>query len=150
MGTIGRSVLTSSQEWQRFWTKIHMCPTIQVGVRAWPHTVISSLGAQARAVVVRLRRSVLHVVRHRHLLTSGWVPWGPVSARRATLGTRMGPYLSRTPIQVHRVICQGSSGPIGPYRLKSGSVGSRQNHDLAQQAPTSFHGSLDCPVSVHD
>ena len=34
-----------------------------VGVRAWPHAVISSLGARARGGVVRPRRSVSHVVR---------------------------------------------------------------------------------------
>ena len=66
--------------------------------------------------MVRLRRSVSHVVRHGHLLTSGWVPLGPVGARRGSSGTRMGPYLSRTLIRVHRVIRQGSSGPIGSRR----------------------------------
>ena len=66
--------------------------------------------------MVRLRRSVSHVVRHGHLLTSGWVPLGPVRARRGSSGIRMGPYLSRTPIRVHRVIRQGSSGPVGSHR----------------------------------
>ena len=66
--------------------------------------------------MVRLRRSVSHVVGHGHLLTSGWVPSGPVGVRRGSLGTRMGPDLSRTLIRVHRVIRQGSSGPIGSRR----------------------------------
>ena len=66
--------------------------------------------------VVRLRRSVSHVVRHGHLLTSGWVPLGPVRARRGSSGIRMGPYLSRTPIRVHPVFRQGSSGPVGSRR----------------------------------
>ena len=66
--------------------------------------------------MVRPRRSVSHVVRHGHLLTSGWIPLGPVRARRGPSGIRMGPYLSRTPIRVHRVIRQGSSGPVGTYR----------------------------------
>ena len=45
---------------------------------------------------------------------------GPVGSGQGSLGlvgTRMGPYLSRTPIRVHRVIHQGSSGHIG--QLKS-------------------------------
>ena len=66
--------------------------------------------------MVRLRRSVSHVVGQGHLLTSGWVPLGPVRARQGSSGIRMGPYLSRTPIRVHRVIRQGSSGPVGPRR----------------------------------
>ena len=69
--------------------------------------------------MVRLRRSVSHVVRHGHLLTSGWVPLGPVRARRGSSGIRMGPYLSRTPIRVHPVFRQGSSGPIGSRRAIS-------------------------------
>ena len=109
-------------------------------MRAWPHAVISSLGARARGGVVRLRRSVSHVVGHGHLLTSGWVPLGPVRARRGSSGTRMGPYLSRTPIRDNRVICQGLSGPVGPYRLKSGfrrvSVGTLIWHDRPRQGLT--------------
>ena len=109
-------------------------------MRAWPHAVISSLGARARGGVVRLRRSVSHVVRHGHLLTSGWVPLGPVKARRGSSGTRMGPYLSRTPIRVHRVFRQGSSGPVGPYRPKSGlrgvSVRTPIWHDSPRQGLT--------------
>ena len=54
------------------------------------------------------------------MLTSAWVPLGPVRARRGSSGTRMGPYLSRTPIRVHRVFRQGPSGAIGPYRPQSG------------------------------
>ena len=65
---------------------------------------------------------------------------GPVRARRGSPGTRMGPYLSRTPIRVHRVIRQGSSGPVGPYRLKSGfrrvSVRTPIWHDKPRQAST--------------
>ena len=70
--------------------------------------------------MVRLRCSVSHVVGPRHLLTSGWVLLGPVRARRGSSGTRMGPYLSRTPIRVHRVFRQGSSGPVRPYRIPTG------------------------------
>ena len=66
--------------------------------------------------MVRLRRSVSHVVGHGHLRTSGWVPLGPVRARRGSSGIRMGPYLSRTPIRVHPVFRQGSSGPVGSRR----------------------------------
>ena len=102
----------------------------KVGVRAWPHAVISSLGARARGGVVRLRRSVSHVVGHGHLLTSGWVPLGPVKARRGSSGTRMGPYLSRTPIRVHRVIRQGSSGPVGTYRPHRPKFGQVQKHQI--------------------
>ena len=90
--------------------------------------------------MVGLRRSVLHVVGHGHLLTSGWVPLGPVRARRGSSGTRMGPYLSRTPIRVHRVFRQGSSGAIGPYRPNSGfrrvSVGTPIWHDRPRRGLT--------------
>ena len=73
-------------------------------------------GTNQRDGVVRLRRSVSHVVGHGQGLTSGWVPLGPVRARRGSSGTRMGPYLSRTPIRVRRVFRQGSSGLVGvPY-----------------------------------
>ena len=82
----------------------------------WSHAVISSLGARARGGVVGLRRSVSHVVGHSHLLTSGWVTLGPVRSRQGSSGTRMGPYLSRTPIRVHPVFRQGSSGPVGSRR----------------------------------
>ena len=102
----------------------------EVGVRAWPHAVISSLGARARGGVVRLRRSVSHVVGHGHLLTSGWVPLGPVRARRGSSGTRMGPYLSRTPIRVHRVIRQGPSGPVGTYRPHRPKFGQVRKHQI--------------------
>ena len=57
-----------------------------------------------------------HVVRHGHMLTSDWVPLGPVRDRRGSSGIRMGPYLSRTPIRVHPVFRQGSSGPVGSRR----------------------------------
>ena len=73
-------------------------------------------GCEPEGGVVRLQRSVSHVVRHGHMLTSGWVLLGPVRAHRGSSGTRMGPYLSRTPIRVHRVFRQGSSGAVGPYR----------------------------------
>ena len=101
-----------------------------VGVRAWPHALISSLGARARGGVVRLRRSVSHVVGHSHLLTSGWVPLGPVRARRGSLGTRMGPYPSRTPIRVHQVFRRGSSGPVGPYRPHRPKFGQVPKHQM--------------------
>ena len=80
--------------------------------------------------VVRLWRSVSHVVGDGHLLTSGWVPLGPVRTSRGSSGTRMGPYLSRTPIRVHRVLRRGSSGPVGtcrPHRPKFGQV---QKHQI--------------------
>ena len=96
-------------------------------------------GREPEGEGVRLRRSVSHVVGHGHLLTSGWVPLGPVRARRGSLETRMGPYLSRTPIRVHRVFRQGSSGAVGPYRLKSGfrrvSVGTPIWHDRPRRGP---------------
>ena len=52
------------------------------------------------------------------LVGSRWVPLGPIMARQGSLGTRMDAYLSRTSMWGSRVICQGSSGPVGPYRLK--------------------------------
>ena len=113
----------------RYVAKISML-RLNIGTRAWPHAVISSLGARVRRGVVRLWRSVSHVVGHGHWLTSGWVPLGLVGARRGSSGTRMGPYLSRTLIRVHRVICQGPSGPVGrywPHRPKFGQV---QKHQI--------------------
>ena len=68
---------------------------------------------------------------------------GPVGSRQGSsglVGDRMGPYLSRTPIRVHRVFRQGSSGAVGPYRLKSGfrrvSVRTPIWHDKPRQAST--------------
>ena len=80
--------------------------------------------------VVRLRRSLSHVARQGHMLTSGWVPLGPVKARRGSSGTRMGPYLSRTPIRVHRVIRQGPSGPVGTYRPHRPKFGQVEKHQI--------------------
>ena len=64
-----------------------------------------------------LSLSMLILAKSGQGLTSGWIPLGPVRARRGSSGTRMGPYLSRTPIRVHRVIRQGPSGPIGTCLL---------------------------------
>ena len=86
-------------------------------------------GASQRGVV-RLLRSVSHVVGHGHLLTSGWVPLGPIRGRRGSSGTRMGPYLSRTPIRVHRVFRQGSLGPVGPDRPHRPKFGQVQKHQI--------------------
>ena len=50
---------------------------------------------------------------------------GPIGARRGSSGTRMGPYLSRTPIRVHRVIRQGPSrhvGHIGQSSVRSKTI----------------------------
>ena len=84
--------------------------------------------------------SMLILAKSGQGLTSGWIPLGPVRARRGSSGTRMGPYLSRTPIRVHRVFRQRSSGPVGPYRLKSGfhrvSVRTPIWHDKPRQAST--------------
>ena len=97
-------------------------------------------GGASQRGVVGVRRSVSHVVRHGQGLASGWVPLGPVRARRGSSGVRMGPYLSRTPIRVHRVFRQGSSGTIGPYRLMLGfrpvSVRTPIWHDRTRQAST--------------
>ena len=72
---------------------------------------------------------------------------GPVETRRGPTETCRGPYLSRTPIRVHRVFRQGSSGAVGPYRLKSGfrwvSVRiliwhDRHRRDLSDHATVSY------------
>ena len=100
--------------------------------------------------MVGRRRSVSHVVRPRRgsgFEGLGWVPFGPKSARRGTVWFRMGPYISRTPIRDSRVIRQGSSGPVGPYRVP---IGFCRNLDLARRDPTGLDGSLDCPISVYD
>ena len=75
----------------------------------------------------------------------GWV--GPVKSYRGTSGSCMGPYMSRTPIRISRVIRQIPSGPVGSYWVPTGF---RRNPDLARQDPTGLDGSLDCYVSVHD
>merc|ERR1712023_109635 len=87
-------------------------------------------GREPEGGVVRLRRSVSHVVGHGHLLTSGWVPLSPVRARRGSSGTRMGPYLSRTLIRGHRVFRQGSSGHVGTYRPHRPKFGQVQKHQI--------------------
>ena len=46
-------------------------------------------GCEPEGGVVRLRRSVSHVVGHGHLLTSGWVPSGLVGARRRPVWVRI-------------------------------------------------------------
>ena len=77
----------------------------------------------------------------------GWVLLGPKRARQGPGWSRMGPYISRTLMQDSRVICRGSSGPIGPYRVPTGFC---RNTDLARRDSTWLDGSLDCPVSVHN
>ena len=60
---------------------------------------------------------------------------------------RIGRYISRTLIRDSRVIRQGSSGPVGPYRVLTGF---HRNPVLAQRHPSGLDGSLDCSVSMHD
>ena len=108
-------------------------------------------GCEPEGGVVRLRRSVSHVVGHGHLLISGWVPLGPIRARRGSSGTRMGPYLSCTPIRVHQVFRQGSLGPVRPYRLKSGfrrlSVGTPIWHNRPRRGLTD-HSTVPYPCTT--
>ena len=114
-----------------------------IRVRAWLARGYFFPGGASQRGVVRLRRSVSHVVGHSHLLTSGWVRLGPVRARRSSSGTRMGPYLSRTPIQVHRVIRQGSSGPVRPRRdisAKSAKVRSGPKTSNLVRKGSRIHG----------
>ena len=85
-------------------------------MRAWPHAVIPSLGARARGGVVRLHRSMSHVVGHSHMLTSGWVPLGPVRARQGPRWTRMGLNVSRTPIR-------SIESSIRAHQVPSGHIG---------------------------
>ena len=65
---------------------------------------------------------------------------GPIGSRQRSLGTCMGPYLSRTLIRVHRFFRQGWTGPVGPYRLNSGfrrvSVGTLILHDRLRRGLT--------------
>ena len=75
----------------------------------------------------------------------GLGPPSPVGARQGSVGSRMVVYISRTPIRDSRVIRQGPSGPVGPYRV---STGFRRNPILAQLDPPGLDGSLDCLVSV--
>ena len=77
----------------------------------------------------------------------GWVPLGPKRARQGPAWSRMGPHISRTPMRDSRVIRQGSSGPVGPYRVP---MGFRPNPDLARRDLMGLDGSPDCPASVHN
>ena len=89
------------------------------------------LGREPERVVVGRRRSVSHVVRPRQgsgFDGLGWVPLRPRRAHQGTVWSRMGPHISRTPIRDNRVIRQGSSDPVGPYRVPTGF---RRNPDLA-------------------
>ena len=81
--------------------------------------------------VVGRRRSVSHVVSR--LDGFGWVPLGPVRARQGSVWSRMGPYISRTPIRDSRVTRQGSSGHIGFRRV---SVGTLFWHDGTRRGST--------------
>ena len=104
-------------------------------------------GREPEGGVVRRLRSVSHVVGPSQgsglmgWVGSHWVPSGYVR-----VWSRIGPYISRTLIRDSRVICQGSSGRVGPYRV---TTGFRRNTVLARQDPTGLDGSLDCPVLVH-
>ena len=92
-------------------------------------------GASQRGGAGR-RRSVSHIVRPRQrsgFEGLGWVPLGPKRARQGPIWSRMGPYISRTPIRDSRVIHQGSSGPIGFRRV---SVGTLIWHDRTRQGST--------------
>ena len=75
------------------------------------------------------------------------VPTGPRRARGDAVGSRMAPYINRTPIWDSRAIPRASSGPVVP---KQGSDGNPLEPDIARRDPTSLDGSLDCPVSVYD
>ena len=80
-------------------------------MRAWPHAVISSLGARARegggqAPAFRVARCLTRSLVDIRL--------GPIGSRQGSSGTRMGPYLSRTPIRA-------------PSSHPSGLVGSRRD-----------------------
>ena len=94
----------------------------------------------------RLWRSMSHVVGHGHLLTSSWVPLGPIRARRGPIWVRI--------LGLHR---SGSSslpsGLVWGHRTISAEIevpsGFRQNPDLVRQAPSGPDGSLHCPVSSH-
>ena len=96
-------------------------------MRAWPHAFISSLGVRARGGVVKLRRSVSHVVRHGHLLTPGQVPLGHVGARPGPTGVRIvvvHPYGSiESSVRAHQVP-SGHIGHIGqrPVRSKKSNM----------------------------
>ena len=70
-------------------------------------------GHEPEGGVVRLRRSVSHVVGHGHLLTSGWVPLGSVRARRGPVWVRI--------LVVHRYGSIESS--VRARRVPSGHIG---------------------------
>ena len=85
--------------------------------------------------VVGRQRSVSHFVRSHQgsgFDGLGWVPLGPKRARQGPVWSRLGPYISRTPIWNSRVICRGSSDPLGPYRVPTGF---RRNPVLARRDP---------------
>ena len=129
---------------QKFQHRVQTPQTLEPGrtpsearVRAWPHAVISFLGQRVRggggqAPAFRVARCQTRSHVDGRL--------GPVGARQGSSATPSGQYLSRTPIRVHRVFRQGSSGAVGPYRLKSGfrrvSVGSPIWHDRPRRGLT--------------
>ena len=80
-----------------------------------------------------LSLSMLILAKSGQGLTSGWIPLGPVRARRGSSGTRMVPYLSRTPIRVHRVIHQRPSGPVGTYRPHRPKFGQLKKHQICSE-----------------
>ena len=57
----------------------------------------------------------------------------PIGARQGLIWVRMSPYMSRTPVRISRVICQGLSGHIGFRRV---SVGTLIWHDRTRRGLT--------------
>ena len=77
-----------------------------------------------RGGVVGRLRSVSHVVGPRQgsgFEGLGWVPLGPKRARQGSVWSRMGSYISRTPIQDSRA--RDPSGLVGSRRAMSVSGG---------------------------
>ena len=104
------------------------------------HATIPSPGARARGEVVRLRRSVSHVVGLVVRCQSRWVLLGLVGARRRPVWVRI--------LVVHQ------NGRLGGSRrailVETGVLsGFRQNPDLVRQDPLWPDGSPDCPLSVY-
>ena len=75
------------------------------------------------------------------------VPTGPQRARGDAVGSHIGPYINRAPIQDSRAIRRAPSGPVVPNQ---GSDGNPSEPDVTRQDPMGPDGSLDCPVLMYD
>ena len=107
-----------------------------IGVRAWPHAVISSLGARARGGWSGACVSVSHVVGHRQgsgFDGLGWVTLGPVRARQGPVWVRISVVHQYGTVERSVRARRGLSGHIGFRRV---SIGTLIWHDRTRRGST--------------